>query len=544
MADGAASTLFKAEYEREMESWLRRRFGWLLGSTIVYELLSLLVAMGGLLIYRLTKNTDLGAITETDASREQLESLRENAPEYLTLNILGTILMLAVAARAFTAVRPKLETREQTLRAANWFILQIGAISYGADLATQLLFTDNTGQPGAPGLSYILFLHVLPSIFLPWSPRESLRPIYPLVSMFILELVILKVAGRIGMGQVVVMLVGVPFMLVPGLIINWWRLRTHRRRFDRRMVTKGYFSMRRELAQARALQMALFPKPVRAPHLEFDFTYMPANEVGGDFIHASITESGRVDIVMMDVTGHGMASALTVARLSGEVERLIAEDPDIAPGSVLRALNRYATLTLAKHGVYLTALAIQVDPASGLVRYANAGHPPAWVRRGDGKVERFDSTTFLLGAVSDADFEDDEMEIVLSAADVLVLVTDGVHESIDRAGRQFGLERLQDALGRTPAPERWSAHLTQAVEQWSGRIGDDDVLVATVRTPLATARLPKTRSFAEDIEMETTLGMSRVPTMGATQSVASATHGVAATEGVTAAVPEGVEATP
>ncbi len=82
MADGAASTLFKAEYEREMESWLRRRFGWLLGSTIVYELLSLLVAMGGLLIYRLTKNTDLGAITETDASREQLESLRENAPAY------------------------------------------------------------------------------------------------------------------------------------------------------------------------------------------------------------------------------------------------------------------------------------------------------------------------------------------------------------------------------------------------------------------------------------------------------------------------------
>lgn len=538
MADGAASTLFKAEYEREMESWLRRRFGWLLGSTIAYEVLSLLVAVAGLLIYRFSKKTDLGTIVTSDASREQLESLRETEPDYLTLTIVGTILMLAVTARAFTAVRPTLASREQTLRAANWFILQIGAISYGADLATQFLFTSATGQPGAPGLSYIFFLHVLPSIFLPWSPRESLRPIYPLVSMFILELVLLKVAGRIGMEQVVLMLLGVPFMLVPGLIINWWRLRTHRRRFDRRMVTKGYFSMRRELAQARALQMALFPKPVRAPHLEFDFTYMPANEVGGDFIHASVTESGRIDIVMIDVTGHGMASALTVARLSGELERLIAEDPDIAPGTVLRALNRYATLTLAKHGVYLTALAIQVEPATGVIRYANAGHPPAWVRRGDGTVERFDSTTFLLGAVSDADFEDDEMEIVLTAADVLVLVTDGVHESIDRAGRQFGLQRLQDALGRTPAPERWSAHLTQMVEQWSGRIGDDDVLVATVRTPLAAARLPKTRSFAEDIEMETTLGMSRGPTVNNEHAVSAGTH---VAHG---AVPEGVEATP
>jgi len=538
MVDGAASTLFKAEYEREMESWLRRRFGWLLGSTIAYEVLSLLVAVAGLLIYQLSKKTDLGTVVTSDASREQLESLRETEPDYLTLTIVGTILMLAVTARAFTAVRPTLASREQTLRAANWFILQIGAISYGADLATQFLFTSATGQPGVPGLSYIFFLHVLPSIFLPWSPRESLRPIYPLVSMFILELVLLKVAGRIGMEQVVLMLVGVPFMLVPGLIINWWRLRTHRRRFDRRMVTKGYFSMRRELAQARALQMALFPTPVRAPHLEFDFTYMPANEVGGDFIHASVTESGRIDIVMMDVTGHGMASALTVARLSGELERLVAEDPDIAPGTVLRALNRYATLTLAKHSVYLTAVAIQVEPTTGVIRYANAGHPPAWVRRGDGKVERFDSTTFLLGAVSDADFEDDEMEIVLTAADVLVLVTDGVHESIDRAGRQFGLQRLQDALGRTPAPERWSVHLTQAVEQWSGRIGDDDVLVATVRTPLAAARLPKTRSFAEDIEMETTLGMSRVPTMSNEHAVSAGTH-VA-----NSAVPEGVEATP
>ena len=538
MVDGAASTLFKAEYEREMESWLRRRFGWLLGSTIAYEVLSLLVAVAGLLIYQLSKKTDLGTVVTSDASREQLESLRETEPDYLTLTIVGTILMLAVTARAFTAVRPTLASREQTLRAANWFILQIGAISYGADLATQFLFTSATGQPGVPGLSYIFFLHVLPSIFLPWSPRESLRPIYPLVSMFILELVLLKVAGRIGMEQVVLMLVGVPFMLVPGLIINWWRLRTHRRRFDRRMVTKGYFSMRRELAQARALQMALFPTPVRAPHLEFDFTYMPANEVGGDFIHASVTESGRIDIVMMDVTGHGMASALTVARLSGELERLVAEDPDIAPGTVLRALNRYATLTLAKHSVYLTAVAIQVEPTTGVIRYANAGHPPAWVRRGDGKVERFDSTTFLLGAVSDADFEDDEMEIVLTAADVLVLVTDGVHESIDRAGRQFGLQRLQDALGRTPAPERWSVHLTQAVEQWSGRIGDDDVLVATVRTPLAAARLPKTRSFAEDIEMETTLGMSRVPTMNTEHAASAGTH-VA-----NSAVPEGVEATP
>ena len=512
MVEPTDGTLFRAEYEREMEAWLRRRFGWLLGATIGYEVLSLLFAIGGLLVYRLTRDADLSEVAKGDPQdTEALEALRDNAPEFLTFTILATILVLAVTARAFISVRPKLESREQTLRATNWFILEIGAITFAADLAMQLLFPDAMGVKGASGLSTIFFLHILPSIFLPWSPRESLRPMYPLATMFILELVVLKLAGRVGTGEVVGMLALAPLMLAPGLALNWWRIRTHRRRFDRQMVAKGFFSMRRELSQARAVQMALFPRPVRTPALEFDYTYAPANEVGGDFIHASTDGKGRLDIVLMDVTGHGLASALTVSRLSGEIERLLAEDPDISPGAVLRALNRYVSLTLAKHSVYLTAIAVQVDPADGSVRYVNAGHPPAFIRRADGRVERFDSTTFLLGAVPDADFDADETELVLGPEDTLVLVTDGVHEAPDRMGRQFGLDRLREHLARPTAPERWSASLAQVVEQWRGRIGDDDVLVATVRTPEAKPPLPRTRSLAEDIEVDTSLGLSGAP---------------------------------
>lgn len=512
MVEPTDGTLFKAEYEREMEAWLRRRFGWLLGATIAYEVLSLLFAIGGLLVYRLTRDADLSAVAEGDPQETgALESLRDNAPEVLTFTILGTILVLAVTARAFITVRPRLGSREQTLRATNWFILEIGGISFAADLAIQLLFLDAMGSRGATGLSTILFLHLLPSIFLPWSPRESMRPTYPLATMFILELVVLKLAGRVGTGEVVAMLALAPLMLAPGLALNWWRLRTHRRRFDRQMVAKGFFAMRRELSQAKAVQMALFPRPVHEGGHEFDFAYSPANEVGGDFIHASVDDKGRLDIVLMDVTGHGLASALTVARLSGEVERLLAEDPDMTPGTVLRSLNRYVALTLARHSVYLTAISVQVDPTHGTVRYVNAGHPPAWVRRADGRVERFDSTTFLLGAVPDADFDADETEIVLGPDDTLVLVTDGVHEAPDRSGRQFGIERIAEYLSRPAPKEGISRALTQAVEQWRGKLGDDDVLVATVRTPMATAPLPRTASHAEDIERGISLGLGAEP---------------------------------
>jgi serine phosphatase RsbU (regulator of sigma subunit) len=164
-----------------------------------------------------------------------------------------------------------------------------------------------------------------------------------------------------------------------------------------------------------------------------------------------------------------------------------------------------------------------VDPGHGTVRYVNAGHPPAWVRRADGRVERFDSTTFLLGAVADADFDADETTIVLGPLDTMVLVTDGVHEAPDRAGRQFGLERIQEMLSRNPVPDRWCGHLAQIVEQWRGRIGDDDLLVATIRVPSATPPLPPTRSLAEDIEQETVYATQAPGGSNATRGADTAT---------------------
>ena len=511
MVEAADGTLFKAEYEQELEAWLRRRFGWLLGVTIAYLILALLATAGVALLGKidgpaLVVGMDDGAVRAAGGDPGAGAASAVPGAAYLGVLFLGTILNLAIAARAFVFVRPKLETREQTLQATNWFLLQTAMLTLAMDLLTQYLLPPDATEPVASGLTNIFFLHFFASVFLPWSPRESLRPMYPILSGFIMEFAVLKALGRIGMGETVGALLGAPLMLVPGLAISAWRLRRHRRRFDRSMVTKGFFAMRRELSQARSVQMALFPAAIRRPELDFDYAYQPANEVGGDFIHASVDAKGRLDIVLMDVTGHGLASALTVARLSGEIERLLAEDPDIAPGAVLRALNRYVSLTLSKHSVYLTALAIQVDPALGTVRYVNAGHPPAWVRRGDGTVERFDSTTFLLGVVPDDEFDAEEREISLGPDDTLVLVTDGVHEAPDRAGRQFGLERIRDAIARMPAGARMAQQLSTAVEQWRGRVGDDDVLVATVRVPQAVPVAPGALDRAAEIEAHVTLG--------------------------------------
>lgn len=505
MSEAVEGTLFKAEYEREMENWLRRRFGWLLGATIGWEVVSLFISIGTMLWMKWAQSMDDGS-AKAQRTKETLATLEEQgalSPQGLALLTVGTILGLMVAARAFVWVRPRLETREQTLRAATWFIVQIGALSFAAETAMALMAT----RAAVGGLGSLLFFHFAASLFLPWSPRESMRPMYLLIALFVTELMLLRLAGKISGNEVIWQMVGIPITLVPGLLVSAWRLRRHRARFDRQMVDRGFRAMRKELSQARAVQMALFPRPVHTPELDFDYAYVPANEVGGDFVHASVDEKGRLDVVLMDVTGHGLASALTVARLSGEVERLLAEDPDIEPVQVLRALNRYCALTLAKHNVYVTAIALQADPQTGEVKYANAGHPPAYVRRGDGSLERFDSTTWVLGACPDSLFEAEQTILRLAGGDTMVLVTDGVHEAPDRKGRQFGLDRLQETIVRAPAQGRWSTHIAEIVDNWRGRLGEDDLLVATIRLPTAKAPLPRARTRAQDIEMGTAMGL-------------------------------------
>ena len=102
-------------------------------------------------------------------------------------------------------------------------------------------------------------------------------------------------------------------VLIPGLGICSWRLSRHSQQFRREMVGRHFMSMRQELARARNIHESMFPKHYADPHVEFDYTYLPMRELGGDFIHLNVGAQGLVHVVLLDVTGHGLAAALTVA---------------------------------------------------------------------------------------------------------------------------------------------------------------------------------------------------------------------------------------
>ena len=472
---------FDPHYERELEAWLRRRFGWLLLVNLVMQFpVAILLAIDGWF-----------------AARGAKSPWRETGPTpWIEIMVYACSVTMSVAQTLWfmRRVKPRLHTRREVLHAASLWIYTSVAIGAATDVAGVMLSQEYI----AGGYLGLMFYHLLCCLFLPWTVRECLKPMWPVLVIYGALQVLLAAAAinpestsllsLSSMSTWVSRLLGSlgaavlsPLILVPGMGICWVRLQIHGSRFRSRMVRRGFFSLRRELAQARAVLARLFPWNVRVPGLTLEFAHVPADEVGGDFLHASVSPDGELRVVVIDVTGHGLAAAMTVARLSGEVDRIVAEHPRLGPGELLRRLNTYCLLTLAQQGIHATAAAAWIEATSGRVRHANAGHPPMFVRRSAASVDRLDGTTMLLGVVGADEFGEAEGEASLNQGDSLVLITDGLYEAFDARGRQFGLPRVEAALRRDPAPANWTPHLVDLVQEWRGRIAEDDLLAVCVR---------------------------------------------------------------
>jgi serine phosphatase RsbU (regulator of sigma subunit)/CHASE1-domain containing sensor protein/anti-sigma regulatory factor (Ser/Thr protein kinase) len=203
-----------------------------------------------------------------------------------------------------------------------------------------------------------------------------------------------------------------------------------------------HHSVEQELGTARSIQHALLPKDL--PRLEgwkIAYHYQPAREVGGDFYDFLRLEGDRVGLVIGDVSGKGIAAALVMANTQS-VLRAVARRGNIAPGQVLAEANEvlYAYIPA---GTFVTCFYGVLDPESGRLVYANAGHDPPYLQR-DGDAQELRVRGMPLGLMPGMPYE--EKEAVLAAGDDLLLYSDGLVEAHDPEGEMFGFPHLRKLI--------------------------------------------------------------------------------------------------
>ena len=229
-----------------------------------------------------------------------------------------------------------------------------------------------------------------------------------------------------------------------------------------------------ELAAARTIQNALLPKSLpTGADFRCAAKNLPARHVAGDFYDA-FEDRGAIVLVVADVSGKGLASALYMAVAKTMLQRALLASPSLtaAVSDANDALERESIGSM-----YLTAFVARFDPSTGRLQWLNAGHPEPW-RLGTGAPTPLGASTGgPVGMFPRRKFE--ERETVLAAGERLVVFTDGVPEAQDAGGEFYGDERLAALLASSP-PENAEATCARLADTiWKFQAGElaDDLTV-------------------------------------------------------------------
>ncbi len=201
----------------------------------------------------------------------------------------------------------------------------------------------------------------------------------------------------------------------------------------------------RELQLAREIQQRFQPTaPPVVPGYELQGISFPSYEIGGDYYDFIKCSDGRLVIALGDVSGKGTAAALLMSSLHAAVHAQVASCRPIT--ETVGAVNRYlADNTPANR--FVTLFYAELDPATGGLSFINAGHNPPLIAHGsDGTLEQLGAGGLPLGILPDYDYREGRTQ--LSAGDVLVIYSDGVTETQDPTGEEFGTTRLHEVVSQ------------------------------------------------------------------------------------------------
>jgi serine phosphatase RsbU (regulator of sigma subunit) len=252
------------------------------------------------------------------------------------------------------------------------------------------------------------------------------------------------------------------------------RMRTERARRE---------MLERELNEARQIQLAWLPTgTLERPTVDVAALNQPARHISGDFYNWFELPDGRVAVAIGDVTGHGMSAAFLMATTQLLVRNTLPRCRE--PGHCLQEVNRQLCAQTF-NGQFVTMQVAVIDPETGQIDIANAGHLPPLVR-GEGNEGFYQlpvEPQLALGIEPDTTYPTERFDLPPQPS--LLFYTDGVVEAEAADGRRLNFDGLVERLARTSRPERARQlveFVVEAVNAFRGeRALDDDLTVVAVQ---------------------------------------------------------------
>ncbi|MEW6352052.1 MAG: GAF domain-containing SpoIIE family protein phosphatase [Thermodesulfobacteriota bacterium] len=212
-------------------------------------------------------------------------------------------------------------------------------------------------------------------------------------------------------------------------------------------ITRANRIMSAELETARILQNTLLPHDLpRNGAIRFDAFYRPSSQLSGDLYDVVSLGEDLLGVVIVDVMGHGVPSAMVGAMFKMAFRIHVRQDS--SPAYLMRTMNKWLMDTAPSENRMMTAAYLSLDCRGLRMRCSVAGHPhPRLLPKGEGCARLISTGDIPLGLVPDFDFH--EQEIQLCSGDRLLLFTDGLHETYNPRGEPLGLETVDRILCQT-----------------------------------------------------------------------------------------------
>jgi PAS domain S-box-containing protein len=235
-----------------------------------------------------------------------------------------------------------------------------------------------------------------------------------------------------------------------------------------------------DLRLAARVQRSLAPRSLMWEKVSVDSFYHPVHSIGGDFALVKSADREHLSLLVCDVSGHGIGSALVANRIYSETTAHLQSGMPFV--DMFGELNRFLLNEIGSAGLFVTLAAARIDAHRRTMLFAGAGHPPAIIaRRGQNPI-LLESRSMVLGALPDAVDVTTSVEAQLQADDRIILYTDGITEVFNSRGEMLGVEGVQEIVRQTaslPASEMKQGIL-DGVAAWREGPPTDDVSLMLV----------------------------------------------------------------